>query len=105
MPWHDVQYLKITCRAGPFGGITCGRVGRGASWPARVAADADSTSATTAIDLTVTTALAPGPEPRRRSSQHLQRLETSGAGADLVLIDPVQVQDAQEHVRRALRVV
>jgi len=45
MPWHEVQYLKITCRAGPFGGITCGRVGRGANWPADVAADAHSTSA------------------------------------------------------------
>src|SRR5439155_15722237 len=43
MPWHDVQYLKITGRAGPFGGTTCGRVGRGASWPADVATDAQNT--------------------------------------------------------------
>ena len=28
MPWHEVQYLKITCRTGPCGGTTCGRVAR-----------------------------------------------------------------------------
>ena len=25
----EVQFLKITCRTGPCGGTTCGRVGRG----------------------------------------------------------------------------
>ena len=28
MPWHDVQFLKITWRTGPCGGVTCGRVAR-----------------------------------------------------------------------------
>src|SRR5437773_5448432 len=101
MPWHDVQYLKITCRAGPFGGTTCGRVGRGANWPADVAADAHSTSA----------AIAQAPTRRQRRSittpslDHLERLQSAGARPDLVLLDPVQVQDAQQHVGGALRVV
>src|SRR5712671_4301217 len=25
MPWHDVQFLRITCQTGPDGGTTCGR--------------------------------------------------------------------------------
>src|SRR5438046_10375201 len=95
MPWHDVQYLKITCRAGPFGGVTCGRV----ALPPICADTAAEPSATTIaaaampIGRTVTT------------SHHLQRLEPAGARPDPVLIDPVQVQHAQQHVRRALRVV
>src|SRR5215510_15644545 len=100
MPWHDVQYLKITWRAGPFGGVTCGRVGRPPIWPASVTADADSASAT-----------APHPaRTRQRRSittvlHHLERLQSARARPDLVLIDPVQVEHAQQHVRSALRVV
>src|SRR6266508_359570 len=86
MPWHDVQYVKITCRAGPFGGVTCGRVGRPPIWPAGVATDAHSVSAAT-------------PTPART------RPCRSIARPDLVRVDPVQVQDAQQHVRGALRVV
>src|SRR6266508_2788554 len=100
MPWHDVQYVKMTCRAGPFGGVTCGRVGRPPIWPASVAADAHSASAA-----------APHPaRTRQRRSvttplHHLERLKSTGARPDPILIDPVQVEHAQQHVRRALRVV
>src|SRR5436305_15199595 len=94
MPWHDVQYLKITCRAGPFGGVTCGRV---ALRP--ICAD-------TAAQESATTIAAAMPVGRIvTTSHHLQRLERAGARPDPVLIDPVQVQHAQQHVRGALRVV
>src|SRR5262245_607205 len=100
MPWHDVQYLKITCRAGPFGGITCGRVGRGDNWPASVAADAQTTSATTPNAPKTRT-----PRWLTTALHHLERLEPPGARPDFVLVDPIQVQQAQQHVRGALRVV
>src|ERR671936_434699 len=95
MPWHDVQYLKITCRAGPFGGVTCGRVGR-----PPICADIAAEPSTTTI------AVAAMPVDRTvMTSHHFQRLKPAGARPDLVLIDPVQVQNAQQHVRSALCVV
>src|SRR5438874_1052672 len=100
MPWHDVQYLKITRRAGPFGGVTCGRVGR----PAICADTADEPS--TAPSATTIAAAADMPVGRTvTASHHLQRMQPAGARPDPVLLDPVQVQHAQQHVRGALRVV
>src|SRR6185436_13210451 len=99
MPWHEVQYLKITCRGGPFGGVTCGRVGR----PPICAETAVEQNAAPSA---ATIAAAATPVRRRvTTSHHLQWLEPPGARPDLVLIDPVQVQDAQQHVRGALGVV
>src|SRR5205809_4333403 len=101
MPWHDVQYLKITCRAGPFGGVTCGRVGRPPICPSSVAIDAHSTSAATAHEAARTRARGSITTPLH----HLERLQPAGARPDLVLVNLVQVQNAQQHVGRALRVV
>src|SRR5438067_9463306 len=99
MPWHDVQYLKITCRAGPFGGVTCGRV----ALPPICADTADEPS--TAPSATTIAAAAMPIGRIVTTSHHLQRLEPAGARPDPCLIDPVQVQHAQQHVRGALRVV
>src|SRR5262245_24522890 len=126
MPWHDVQYLKITCRVGPFGGVTCGRVGR-----PPICADTAAENAAIATIITATGSKArtarlrgsgagfwgpasdragvwggaPRGVDRATTSHHFERLKPAGARADLVLIDPVQVKDAQQHVRRPLRVV
>src|ERR1700694_1214372 len=48
MPWQDVQFLKMTCRTGPLGGSTCGRVGLPNIWAATgVTETNDITAATT----------------------------------------------------------
>src|SRR6185436_12520633 len=90
MPWHEVQYRKITCRTGPCGGFTCGRVGRAASCAATGEPSA-TTNAATAIHVLI--------------SHHFERLKPAVARPDLVDVDAVQMQEAEQHVRRPLRIV
>src|SRR5687768_786278 len=126
MPWQDVQLLKMTCRTGPCGGTTCGRVAR---------PSCAFTGMATVMKIETT---ATQHHPRRHCDSrprrwlrrpgrglsaeasakadvsdscritclyHLERLQPAGARPDLVHLDPVQVKHAEQHVRRPLRVV
>jgi hypothetical protein len=53
MPWHDVQFLKMTFLTGPLGVSTCGRVGFSRNCPAT---GGTGTTAMTAITYNAETA-------------------------------------------------
>src|SRR5689334_12827290 len=98
MPWHVVQCAKMTCRTAPCGGVTFGRCARPACAPA----------GTIVTYASPATSSAPAETRASRPTialHHLQRLQRSGARADLLHLDVVEMQDAQEHVRGPLRVV
>src|SRR5262245_36739622 len=96
----------MICRTGPCGVSTWGRVGL-----LRNCAAAGTVPATT------TTAASHDAAPPRpalfitsisamiRGSHDFEVRQRAGAGADPVELDAVEVQDAEQHVRRALRVV
>src|SRR6516164_89095 len=91
----------MTVRTGPRGMSTCGRVGLLKNCAAAGVAVAKATAANSHQF----SFIARSPLLTARRSQHLEVREIARARADLVLLDPVQVQDAQKHVRGPLRVV
>src|SRR5436309_77863 len=99
MPWHEAQFLKMTCLTGPFGVSTDGRVGFSRNCADTV--ETDRATATTAIDLVSILCVL-------RVLCVLDQLEgrkRSIARSDPVLLDSEQVQDADEQIGRPLRVV
>src|SRR5687768_11694708 len=104
MPWHDVQFLKMTCRTGPCGGTTTGRAARPPICADAGTVSAAATNAAAAIHSTPRTLCTPRIF-RTLVSDHFERLQPPGAGPDALHLDPVQMQEAEQHVRRALRVV
>src|SRR5690349_10048787 len=88
----------MTFRTSPCGGTTCGRVARPASCADSVAAETNATTP-------ATSAAPANARVTRMRLHHLERLQPAGARPDLVHLDAVEVQQAEQHVRRPLRVV
>src|SRR6185369_4715085 len=87
MPWHSVQFLRITCHTGPSGLVTCGRMGRPDSW-----ADAGIAAI----------------KPVAAHNLHMCALRQGKrrrAGTETLPIDPIKMEDDQEHVGSPLLIV
>src|SRR6516164_1194295 len=96
MPWQAVQFLRITNHTGPSGRVTCGRAGRRPIW---------------AYAGRAKVARSQKPEARRRTGcaevlrMVLSDRQRSGARAETLALDPVEMEEAQEHVRCPLCIV
>src|SRR5881409_1005999 len=96
MPWHEVQFFRITSHTLPPGLITCGRVAlrscalRGlTTGPANAPIATRTTSQTAAF-----------PNLCFIRKFPLRDFERPGARTDRVALDAVQMDEAQQHIRR-----
>src|SRR5918993_796503 len=100
MPWQVVQYVKITLRGAPCGGTTCGLVARpNCAITGGAAVHASTPMATRVRWIRRVTC------DIRACLHHLERLQPARARPDLVHLNPIEMQDAEQHVRGPLRVV
>src|SRR5438874_12863357 len=103
MPWHCVQFLRITCHTGPSGRSTFGRVAprfcaaAGAAMKAAKAAMRTTRAANTAALSNIRfIEISPASNKSR---------QTPGAVTETIPVDAIQIEDAQQHVGTPLHVV
>jgi hypothetical protein len=99
MPWQALQLERMICRTGPSGKVTSGRDGRrlARSWANAGKASARLSAATTGN--------APGAAENQTERGISGDFQEIGALADAVTLHVEQVQDTQEKIGAAFRVI